>query len=149
MGGLVLWFCWFVCLFNLIICKVMFLFLFTLLSSYLTSVWKSSLVTVHFFFCLLIMTTINYQFCVGGCVWCQLFPADVTDQQTRRDTSTPTHTQGWPQGATPTGSLYSHSLETQWPVTSAHTGTPSHTYVWVPLVACFSFSCMLTADKWS
>lgn len=28
------------------------------------------------------MTTINYQFCVVGCVWYQLFPADVTDQQT-------------------------------------------------------------------
>lgn len=35
-GSLVLLFCWF----NLIICKVMFLFLFTLFSSYLTSVWK-------------------------------------------------------------------------------------------------------------
>lgn len=46
-GSLVLLVCLFV---NLIICKVMFLFLFTLLSSYLTSVWKSSLVTVHFFF---------------------------------------------------------------------------------------------------
>ena len=42
--------CLFVCLFNLIICKVMFLFLFTVFSSYLTSVWKTILVTVHFFF---------------------------------------------------------------------------------------------------
>lgn len=50
MGGWFFGFCLFVCLFNLMICKVMFLFLFTLSSSYLTSVWKMILVTVHFFF---------------------------------------------------------------------------------------------------
>lgn len=55
MGGWFFGFCLFVYSFNLMIYKVMFLFLFTLLSSYLTSVWKMILVTVHFFF-LLTMT---------------------------------------------------------------------------------------------
>lgn len=42
---------WLVCLFNLIICKVTLTVLFTLFSSYLTSVWKEMiLVTVFFFF---------------------------------------------------------------------------------------------------
>lgn len=113
--GLVLQFCWLVCLFNLIICKVT-LSLFTLFSSYLTSVWKKKktiLVTVHFFSRLLIMTTINYQFCVGGCVWCQLFPSDVTDQQTLRDTSTPTHThRDGRRVPHPQGTRTAHSLET-------------------------------------
>lgn len=49
-GGLALWVsCLFVYLFNLMICKVTSLFLFYTFSSYLTSVWKMILVTVHFF----------------------------------------------------------------------------------------------------
>lgn len=49
MGGWFFGFCFlFVYLFNLMICKVMFLFLFYTFSSYLTSVWKMILVTVHF-----------------------------------------------------------------------------------------------------
>lgn len=48
--GLALWVsCSFVYLFNLMICKVTILFLFYTFSSYLTSVWKMILVTVHFF----------------------------------------------------------------------------------------------------
>lgn len=50
MGGWFFGFCFlFVYLFNLMICKVMFLFLFHTFSSYLTSVWKMILVIVHFF----------------------------------------------------------------------------------------------------
>lgn len=100
MGGWFFGFCLFVYSFNLMIYKVMFLFLFTLLSSYLTSVWKMILVTVHFFF-LLTMTTINYQFCVGGVCGAGCFPQ--TSLTSRFTGTAAPLTQGRPRGATPTG----------------------------------------------
>lgn len=101
-------------LFNLIICKVMFLFLFTLFSSYLTSVWKNDPCNCTFCFCVCFLPPNNgnnkLPILCWGRVCCQLFPTDVTDPQTRRDTtSPPTRTRGWPQGATPTGNCHTCS----------------------------------------
>lgn len=60
----------FVYLFNLMICKVMSLFLFYTfqLTSNLCLENDSCNCT---FFCLLTTTRINSQFCAGGGVWCQ------------------------------------------------------------------------------
>lgn len=54
-------FCFLLVLFNLMICKVMSYSFFTLFCSYLTSVWKMILVTVHF----LPLTRINDNFVLG------------------------------------------------------------------------------------
>lgn len=137
MGGWFFGFCLFVYLFNLMICKVMFLFLFTLSSSYLTSVWKMILVTVHFF-CLL-MTIINYQFCVGGVCGAGCLP--LTSRLT--GTAVPL-SQGRPRGAAPTGNTCSH-----W----QHNGLSQSSLPHMCLgsgVACSSFSsasCKLAAAK--
>lgn len=136
-GGWFFGFCLFVYLFNLMICKVMFLFLFTLSSSYLTSVWKMILVTVHFF-CLL-MTIINYQFCVGGVCGAGCLP--LTSRLT--GTAVPL-SQGRPRGAAPTGNTCSH-----W----QHNGLSQSSLPHMCLgsgVACSSFSsasCKLAAAK--
>lgn len=137
MGGWFFGFCLFVYLFNLMICKVMFLFLFTLFSSYLTSVWKMILVTVHFF---LPPNNDNNKLPIlcWGRVWCRLFSTDVTDQRIHRDSNTP-HT-GKAMGCHTHGE-HMLTLETQWSVTKQ---PPTRVaYASFPLV-----SSRLAAAKW-